>query len=157
MPPTPARTCTLATSLGASRNFFPCHKRVDMGLEATRITTPWKLLIMASVVVVMESASLASSSDLLASVQIVNLLPDQLQLHCKASERDLHPQVLPGNVAARFWWDFYPKIWFGRTVYYCNFKGAATSKWQYFVVWTEGWFIFGARLRAGWKSPSLGQ
>ena len=79
-----------------------------MELKATRITTPWKVLIMA-VVVVMKSTPVASTE--MVGIIIYNMLPDLLQIHCQSDRSDLKTQVLVGNVngspAPNYLWYFY--------------------------------------------------
>ena len=105
-----------------------------MGLKATRITTPWKVLIMAVVVAMMKSTPVASAE--LAGVVIYNMLPDLLQIHCQSDRSDLKTQVLVGNVngspAPNYSWYFYYRI-----TYWCKFKWPVGGKWQYFAVWAQ--------------------
>lgn len=94
--------------------------------------------IVIVLVVIMESASLRAKagSDLQASVQIYNKLPDLMYVHCGSEQREFKSTILQEN-AGHFGWEFYPKVWWGRTEFYCNFKWVAKRRWQNFVVWTE--------------------
>lgn len=95
-----------------------------------------QLVVISMGYVAASTAEVADSSSRLADVTIYNMTPDLVGVHCQSSDRDLHQQWLQGN-SGRYAWDFYPRIWWGRTEWYCNFKWPAGAKWQYFLVWTE--------------------
>lgn len=94
--------------------------------------------LLAALLLVGLAGNVVKASD--ASVNIFNGLPQELKVHCKSRDDDLHKQVLaPGQ---KYGWGFHEN-YLGNTLFYCFFwtgTGGIVEWSQAFDVWTDGGF-----------------